>query len=195
MTALTDTIDPDETVVAEIGISKRAILVEWLFLPALFLFFFLTVCLPVILQTLVNKAARAAFAAAIGVEDVGFFDVASNLWTAVSPWIPRWIFITAQVLLWLTVAVWVAVALVRTFRHFGYKILLTDKRVFARARSERFECEWKDLVNVFTERSVWGKLFRYGNVVLQGPRGSVTVRHVAHPEIVWENFTTYTDNY
>ncbi len=193
--ALRDGLDPKETVVAEIGVSKRAILVEWLAIPTVFLVFFLTVCLPVIMKTLAVDTAKAAFAQAIGVEEVTFSDVTANFWQALIPAVPHGVAVLLQVMLWLVFFSWLGFTLVRTYLHFGYEILLTDTRVRAKARGENFDREWSEMKNVFVEQSLWGKLLHYGNVTLQGARGSVTVKHIVEPETVRAKFRTYTNTF
>lgn len=193
--ALRGGLDPKETVVAEMGVSKRAILVEWLAIPTVFLVFFLTVFLPVIIKTLAVDTAKAAFAAAIGVEEVTFSDVTANFLQALIPAVPHGVAVLLQVMLWLLLISWLGFTVVRTYLHFGYEILLTDTRVRAKARDEIFDCKWSEIKNVFVEQSLWGKLLHYGNVTLQGPRGAVTVKHVADPDTVRVKFKTYTDTF
>lgn len=193
--ALRDSLNSKETVVAEMGVSKRAILVEWLAIPTVFLVFFLTVCLPVIIKTLAVDTAKAAFATAIGLEEVTFSDVTANFWQALIPAVPHWVAVLLQVMIWLVFLSWLGFTLVRTYLHFGYEILLTDMRVRAKTRDESFDCEWSEIKNVFVEQSLWGKLLHYGNVTLQGPRRSITVKHIADPDTVRTKFKTYTNTF
>ena len=193
--ALRESIKQGETVIAEVGISKRAILVEWLALPTVFLVFFLTVCLPVILRTLAVDAAKAAFEAAVGIEDAGAGDVLAHVWQAIMPNVPHWVTILIQVPVWIAVFVWFVLCSVNTVRHFGYEVILTDKRVLARARNEVFECGWAEMKNVFIEQSLWGRWLHYGSITFQGPRGSLTVRHVTDPDTIKDRFKAYTDTF
>lgn len=192
---LRNQVKPNETVIAEVGISKRAILVEWLAVPTVFLVLFLTVCLPIMLRTLAVDAAKAAFEAAIGIEDAGVGDIFAHAWQAVLPTAPHWVTVLIQIPVWIAVIVWLLFSIISTIQHFGYEIVLTDKRVLARARNESFECSWAEIKNVFVEQSMWGRLLHYGSVTLQGPRGSLTVRHVTNPDTIKEKFKAYTDTF
>lgn len=195
MAPLRDSVRVNEKIVAEIGISKRAIIVEWLAVPAVFLVFFLTVCLPAMIKTLAVDTAKAVFEEAIGIEEAGFSDVALHLWRAVMPAVPDWLVVFVQVLVWMVFLAWAGVTLVRTYLHFGYEMILTETRVLARARGALFDCAWNDVKNVFVEQSLWGRLLKYGSVTVQGPRGSVTVRHVADPKAVQTEFKIRTDTF
>lgn len=193
--ALRDKVKINEKIVAEVNISKKAIIVDWLAIPSVFVVFFLSVCLPVIIRTLTVNTAKAAFEQAIGIENAGFSDVAGNMWRAIMPNVPNAVLVFVQVLIWLLFIVWLIFALVRTKLHFGYEVILTDKRVLARARNAYFESEWQDVKNVFVGQSIWGRLLKYGSLTIQGARSSITVHHINNPKSVYAEFKIRTDTF
>lgn len=184
--ALRDQVKQGEEIVREVKISKAAILVDWLSIPCVFLFFFLTVCLPVIVQTYAKEEVRNKLLEMLGAEEIGFFDIMGNLGFVIGlPAFVRGFVVFLFVLLGVS---WLVFCLIQTKRHFGYEIVITERRILARAKSELFDEEWSRVKNVFVERSLWGKLFRYGTVTIHGVSGSVSVRHVGDPESVQKEF-------
>lgn len=184
--ALTDGLRDGETVVLKAKISKAAIIADWLCLPAVFLFFFLTVCLPVAIPKYLDAEVQKLVFDAVGIENPDFGDILMNLGIALQ--IPKFITVGVGVLLGLLVFCWLVWACVKTYLHFGYELVATDKRILVRARGDVLESSWQDVKNVFVSQSVGGRIFRYGNVTVHTVRGALTVKSVTRPNRFKEEF-------
>ena len=193
--ALRSLLHDDDFFIDSIKISKTAIVVEWLLIPTVILFFFLTTCLPVIIKNLASSAVKSLIAESLGVERLSFFDIVRNIWRVVLPSVPSWVITLIKVPLWILFIMWLGFTGVRTYLHFGYEIVIAENRILASAKGETLNCEWQNVKNVFIEQSVWGKLFCYGSVTIQGDRQTITVKHVAKPYLVKDYFNYYTDTF
>lgn len=176
---LTDKITAEERIVTKAQISKAAIILDWLLLPTFLLVMFLSVCLP-ILGSIYSSVQRVELIAnALGVEEVKFFDLVANMGIAFS--FPKPLIVLCKVVLGLLIASWFLLACVKTYRHFGYELIATDRRILIKARDKELESNWEDVKNVFVAQSLGGKIFGYGNVTVHCASGAVTVRDVTSP--------------
>ena len=93
------------------------------------------------------------------------------------------IFIIAMVLL---IPPWIGYCLVMTWRHSRYALAVTDLRVIGRASKETMDSPLGEIKNVMIERSLWGKLLGYGNIVVQTKNACLTFRNVHRPKELYE---------
>ena len=176
---LKDKLDEGEEIVAEANISKAAILLDWLVLPCLLLLLFLSVCLPVLGSIYSSVKKVEMIAEILGVEEVTFSDLVAHMGIAFQ--IPKFLIIFIDVMLGLLIVSWLGWACVKTYTHFGYELIATDKRILLQAKGATLESTWEEVKNIFIGQSVWGKLFHYGNVTIHCSRGALTVKSVTDP--------------
>ena len=176
---LKDKLEQGENIVAEAKISKAAIVIDWLVLPAVLLLLFLSVCLPILGSVYSSVQKMELIAKALGIEEINFADLVAHMGVAFQ--LPKFLIIFIDVILGLLIVSWFGWACVKTYLHFGYELIVTDCRILLYAKGEYLESKWEDVKNVFIGQSIWGKLFRYGNVTVHAPRGAVTVKNVTDP--------------
>lgn len=188
--ALRDGLLKNEHIVKEVKISKAAVLMIWISIPAVFAIFFLTIELPILIRSYINSEIKNLLMDMLGLENMNFSQVVFHLNTVLRLSLPSWLvgFITfLSVLLFI---VWVCWASVMTVLHFRYELLLTDRRIMGRTKNNELECEWEAVNNIFVERSVWGKLFHYGTLTVQTRKGAITIKQVSDPDFVLREFKT-----
>lgn len=184
----------NEKVVVDAHISKAAIIIDWLLFPFILLLFFLTVCLPCLgsIYSSVEKINRIA--SILGVEEIDFIDLLVNMGTAFR--LPKFLIIFIDILLALLVVCWFGWACVKTYLHFGYELLATDKRLMVRSKGEYLESKWDEIKNVFVAQSIWGKFLGYGTVTVHSARGAITVKSITSPYKIQQEFYSRTsDNF
>lgn len=191
---LKEKLNESETIVAEAHISKAAIVIDWLAIPCALLLLFLSVCLPILtsIYSSVQKVEMIAQALGVDVEEVTFFDLVAHMGIAFR--LPKFLIVFLTILLTILLSSWLCWACVKTSLHFGYELIATDRRILLRAKGEEMECDWENVKNVFIGQSVWGKLFRYGNVTVHGSRGAITVKSVTDPYRYRQEFYNRTSD-
>lgn len=99
-----------------------------------------------------------------------------------------------QLLLLLLLLSWLGVCLFLTHRHFGTHLAFSDRRVLGVANGKQLEAPFVEIVNVFMERSVGGRLFDYGNLTVRTKRGALTLRHLRAPAPLYHRLLVYAEN-
>lgn len=179
MIGLESMLKDDEKLVQRSQTSLAAILTIWLSIPLFLLLVFLSVFLPLIVRTLVNSGLRDALAEKLGIETPTFSDAFRSLFSGLPPFVNT-LLISAAALL---VAVWFVWACVATRNNSGDELAFSDQRVIGKTKDLFFEAPFCEIKNVFLERSVWGKLFSYGNITIHAEHASsVTFRNLKHPD-------------
>ena len=82
-------LNDDELIEYEAKISKRALIMIWAAIPALFLFIFLTAYLPVIITYSVNTALRNALLEELGLESLNFGAIRNEIYQTVFSFAPK----------------------------------------------------------------------------------------------------------
>ena len=177
MIELESTLKNDEKITERSKQSHAAIIVMWMSIPAVFLFVFLFVVLPPIVHAMISRELSEALQAQLGVETLSFWDAAASVFPHSA--VNALLIASASVL----AAVWLIWACVMTRRCLGYEIAFTDLRVIGKAKELFFEAPFGKIKNVFVERSIWGKLFGYGNVTVYAENiSSCTFRNIKDPD-------------
>ena len=148
----------NESIVKQAEISIASLLITYISVPAILLI----VYLPRIIKRLIIGTV---------VEAVGFGSGLLNFFSTV--------FTVIAVILGI---VWAGVCVVMTLKHFSYSLTVTDFRVIGSARCVKVDAPLSEVVNVFLEQPLLGKLFHYGNINVYTRRGSVTVKNLKNPE-------------
>ena len=181
-------IKTDENVVNRLKTSKAAILVDWLSLPTLFMLFFLTVIVPVAVKTYASNELKTLIMENAGLEELGLGDLLSDPFRTLFPEISgivRGLLIAVVIILYV---IWFAFCCIRTKLNTGYELVITDKRILASVKGEISTESWKDIKNVYIERSIWGRMLKFGTVTINAVSRTVTVRHIVEPMIVRNEF-------
>lgn len=171
-----------ERLIEEATISKVAIIITWISVPALLIFCFGVTYLPGLIRYAVHAKLRETLMQQLGVTELGFGDVfsavAKDVFGAAAPFLIG-VGIFFSVVLGL---VWLVWALVTTRRIRSYALVCTDFRVIGKTKAQELAIPYPQLKNVFLGSSVWGRWFGYGELTLQSDKGSITVKNIAHAE-------------
>lgn len=176
---LRERLQEGESIVAEAKISRAAIVIDWVVLPAVLLLLFLGVCLPPLLSIYFGVKQTERIAQALGIEEVNFLDLLLHMGVAFR--LPKFLTVFISLTLVLLIVSWLGWACVKTYLHFGYELIVTDRRILLYAKGEYLESKWEDVKNVFVGQSLWGRIFRYGSVTVHTSRGAATVKDVTDP--------------
>lgn len=193
--ALKSKLLPDENIVKEVKISKIAILMTWISIPAVFLVYFVFFELPILIRSYIDAEIRNLLLGMLGLDKLSFGTVLFHSNAVLGISLPSWLIGFVTFLFILLFIVWLCWASVMTVLHYGYELILTDRRILGRTKNNELECEWEAVNNVFVERSVWGKLFHYGTLTIQTRKGAITIKQVSDPDFVLREFKTrYQDD-
>lgn len=179
-----------EIIEREAVISRAALIMIWVSVPAFLIIDFLTVYLPQIISYAVNAELKQMLLEQLGLQQLSF----SNLYAAARTDIYSQIFsflpasfinfvkglFTAMLII--LIIVWLIWACIVTKLNLRYSLVITNMRVLARAKDDVFETSYDEINNVVVGRSIWGKLLRYGEITVQAENGSVTVKNIADAE-------------
>lgn len=188
---------PGEEIVSQAKISKAAIVLLWVSVPAFLLVFCVIVYLPQIIAIQVNAELRRSIMEAMGVEYLSFGDLLTaaknQAFSSVFADLAGIVSGIVTFFVILLLIVWFIWACIYTRMNVRYSLTVTNLRVIATAKDERFEAEYKDIYNVCILRSLWGKLFGFGEVSVQAEKGAITVKNVARAEELRKAILDRTD--
>ena len=94
------------------------------------------------------------------------------------------------------VLAWICVCLYLTYKYLTNRsyITLTNFRVIGKVGDNVYEIQFDGLKNVYIERHIWGRLFKYGAVVIQSDRRSITFRHIYDPVKIKDLLLPYIED-
>lgn len=165
-------------------LSKAAIIMIWAVIPAVFLVIFLTAYLPVLIRYSVEEELRNILFEELGIEGLDFGSMRDALYMTVFSALPagfvRFVSGFMAAILTLLVLAWLGWASVYTYMNLRYALIITDTRVFAKAKDKVFQADFVDIVNVATAQSLFGKIFRYGEINIQTQKDAITVCNIAN---------------
>jgi len=178
----------DEKLEYDASISKASIIMIWAVVPAVFLVIFLTAYLPVLIKISVESEIRSWIFEQLGVEEIGLTDMRDALYMLIFSSLPveviKFISGMAAALITLLVAAWLGWACVYTYLNTRYALIITDTRVFAKARGKAFEAEFGKILNVAVAQSLFGKIFGYGEIHIQSEKDAITVCNIVRAKSV-----------
>jgi len=92
--------------------------------------------------------------------------------------------------------VWVIWGICVTLRGIHNALVITDQnRVYASSRGQELTAELKDIMRVYIERPIWGKIFGYGSVTIYADgQSAIAIKNVANPEQVKRNLENFDKN-
>lgn len=165
-------------------ISKAAVIAIWAVIPALLLITFLTAYLPIIVKYSVESELRDALLEQLGLNDFGFGAMREALYMAMFSSLPVGVVkfvsgLAAAIIITLVLA-WLGWASVYTYRSTRYALILTNTRVFAKAKDKVLDSEYKSIVNVAVAQSLFGRICGYGEIHVQTEKDAITVCNIAN---------------
>lgn len=178
----------DESIIKRFKTSKAAILVDWLSLPCLFIILFLTVIIPVAVKTYASAELKELICEQAGLEELGLGDLMTDPLRTLFPEISgilKGVLIAVISVLFL---IWFVFCCIRTKLNTGYELILTDKRILASMKGEIFSESWQNIKNVYVERSLVGRMLKFGTVTVNATGRTATVRHIVTPMAVRNAF-------
>lgn len=179
-------LEQGEERLGEAKISKAALVLLWVSVPAFLLVFGGIVYLPQIAALWLDAELRQAAAEALGVDTLSFAQLLAaageGTFFAAFADLAAVVRGIAVFFLALLLVAWFVWACVYTRQNMRYSLTLTDRRVIATAKGERLEAEYQEIYNVAVLRSVWGRLFGFGEISVQTEKGSVAVKNVSGAE-------------
>lgn len=178
-------INEGEQIIFETKRSNMVIVVSWLSVPMIFVVYFLFSVLPGIIRRSIRNAVVGVVADGIGLEEItkeipaGSSGVPDQMFDSIK----TAVYLLAAISIALLVLAWLGWCLYQTYKyqHFQYGIALTDFRVIGKAGDDVLSIQFSALKNIYVERSVWGRLFKYGSVIIQTDRRSVIFKNIHDP--------------
>lgn len=171
-------------------ISAKALIPLYLAVP---MFYFLPVGVPTIVSTVKHRVKNAAIdavknAAGLSSADFDVPDITGQATSAIDEIsggclssVGNFIRSFLLVMTVLIAAIWVIWCIVMTIKHFQNSLSINYDDVYCSSGGNNLSTTLYEIDNVFTEQSIWGKLFDYGNITIAASNGSITVRNIAHP--------------
>lgn len=93
------------------------------------------------------------------------------------------------------VIIWLALCVISTVRYFGYRLVITNSRVVGKARGQMMDLPLTEVMNVYTEESLWGKLFGYGHVTVRTKKQALTFKNISNPKDFYRKLMDYASEY
>lgn len=187
-----------EKIVNEAKLSKWALLVSWLSIPMVFVVYFLFVRLPIMIKNAIKNAAVDAVEEGLGLGEVSdtIEEAKSGLLSAIfgEIEIPTFVYVLIAIPVVLLILAWLGWCLFMTYRHFQCKLAITDFRVIGKVKDDEMNAPLSDLKNVYIEKSIWGRLFNYGALVIQTRTKTLTFNDIHNPIEIRNILMSYVDN-
>lgn len=162
-------------------ISVSALVIAWVSIPAFIIVPYLAIIIPNYIRMHVSGEIADMITESLsnGIEMSAFDVVKQELFGEVNPILSGIIGVVIGTLIF----AWLCWATVYTLLHFNYSLSYSDSEVFAKAGRKKITIPFKKMTNIYVEQSLWGKLFRYGSIVITSSIGSVTVKSVANARV------------
>ena len=95
----------------------------------------------------------------------------------------------------LLILAWLVFCLYQTAKYSQYSLALTESRILGRSGEDLLDSPLDEIVNVYIEQSLIGKIFNYGNLTISTKRKSITVKHIQSPSRMYKIIMSYAENY
>lgn len=187
-------LNPREKVTIASDSSKAGLIMIWLSIPGVYIIPFIFTYIPSLIRAVFSKAFRDAISEAVGVstfKEVNFFNYITN---KVFENIPKPLLIALSIPFVILTVSWFGLCIVMTRRYSQYSIVITDIRVIGKTEKEMFDLNLTDIVNVFLEQSLSGKLLNYGNITITSKRKSFTFRNIKNPKVFYNLLISHAEN-
>lgn len=169
----------DEKIVLKSKPSIIGLIAGYLTLPAFLLIYFILFKLPQIIRKAIVNAV---------VDEITGGSSGDGILSRVLDTISGAV-IVALIILWIVICV------VVTIRYFGYRLVITNIRVVGKARVNRMDVKLTDVMNVYIEQSIWGKLLGYGHITVRTKRQALTFKNISNPQDFYRKLMDYASEY
>ena len=147
-----------ETIEYSTKISKKALLVTWLAIPAFIFVPSAVAYIPQLIKSLVQN----------GIRDALFGDALPSfptIWSILPDSVGTFLRVLITIPIVLLILVWLGICLVQTQRHFKNSLFVTNYRVIGESIEGDVYEELSNIKNVHVEQSLFGKIFNYGAIL------------------------------
>lgn len=165
----------DEHIVHEARLSMASLIVTWLSIPGVFLIFFMLTYVPHFIRNALFNTVKNAAMDELGIPTK---ETTEHVFDAIS----GAFLVTLCIPIILLVLAWLGWCLFMTRRHFRSSLAITDFRVIGRSNDEELDSPLGEVVNVFLEQSLWGRLFNYGNLTVYTKKSSLVFYDIGEPQ-------------
>ncbi len=182
-----------ESVTLESKPSKTGLIITWVSIPGLFFIIFLLVYLPQLIRVMFSQAVKEAVMSSLGVESMQEVNVMKYVSDQIWGHIPKLLIVLGMIPFILLILAWLGWCIVMTFRYFRYSVAVTDSRVIGNAAGEILDAKLTDIINVFIEQSLFGKIFNYGNITISSKGKSLTFQNIHNPKVMYRLLKSYAE--
>lgn len=180
-----------EIIEKEAKTTITGLIMTWISIPGGILLYWLVVYFPVWLKSTVSSTFKHEIMSALGVESPESINITDYIFRDV----PDIVTFLISIPFILLVIVWLCWCLVMTSRHFKYSLAVTNFRVIGKAGSEILDSPLTEIKNVFIEQSIWGKLLKYGAIVVSTKSRSITFKNIHAPYELYRVIMSYASDY
>lgn len=169
----------DEEIVLKSKPSLKGLIAAYLTLPAFLLIYFIVFMLPQIIRKAVMNVIM---------DEITGGSSGDGILNKVLEVISGAVIVACIIL-------WIVICAVVTIRYFGYRLVITNIRVIGKARENRMDVKLTDIMNVYIEQSIWGKLLGYGHITIRTKRQALTFKNISDPENFHRKLMDYASEY
>lgn len=177
-----------ETIEYSAEISKKALLVTWLAIPAFIFIPSAIAYIPQLIKSLIQN----------GIKNALFGDALPSfptIWSILPDEVGTFLRILITIPIVIVILIWLGICLVQTQRHFKNSLFVTNYRVVGESLQGEIYEELSNIKNVQLEQSFFGKIFNYGGLVIVGKKQSITVKNIHDPKKVYNMLMSYAESY
>ena len=188
-------LNEGENIKEKIELSKKGLIIKWISIPSVLLIWFCFTFIPYFFKMLFSSAFRAMLTNEYGVNsfsDLNPFKVAAEL---IFENIPTVLIVLISIPFILLILAWLVFCLYQTAKYSQYSLALTENRILGRSGEDLLDSPLDEIVNVYIEQSLIGKIFNYGNLTISTKRKSITVKHIQSPSRMYKIIMSYAENY
>ena len=178
-----------ETIEYSAEISKKALLVTWLAVPAFIFIPSAVAYIPQLIKSLINNGIKNAL---FGDASLPSFP---TIWSILPDEVGTFLRVLIAIPVVIAVLIWLGVCLVQTQRHFKNSLFVTNYRVIGESIKGDIYEELSNIKNVHIEQPFFGKIFNYGAIVISGKKQSITVKNIHDPKKVYNMLMSYAESY
>jgi len=191
-------VAPDERIEYEAKISRAAIIAIWAVIPAFLLAIFLVAYLPVLIKYALNAEAKRLLLETLGIDGLDFGAVRNAIYIELFGFLPVGVVKViggfGAGLIALLITAWAVWAGVYSYMNTRYALIITDRRILAKAKEQVLDTEFAPVLNIIAAQSLFGKLFGYGELNIQTKTNAITVCNIAEVNRVRELLWTKINN-
>lgn len=186
-------LEPDEVIEDEASLSRTGLVAMWISIPAFLLASFSITYLPYFLKIAFSRSFRNYVLDMHAADSLWELNLTGAVTELVFQHVPKVLLALACIPLVLLILAWLGICLFQTSRYFKYSLAITNLRIIAFANGVELNAPLDEIVNVFIEQSLGGRLFRYGDLVISTKRKALTVKHIQNPEHMHKIIMAYAE--